>query len=515
MRNIFILVLSFCTVLGFSQKVQWEHSLGGKHSEYLFDMIPTADYGFLLAGSTLSDKSGDITQSKKGTLDAWLWKMKENGDAEWQFSLGGDGTDFLKSVNHTVDGGFILGISTTSGKSGDKTDESKGAQDVWIVKLNAARQIEWQKSFGGAGDDDVVVVKPTKDGGYIVGINTDSNVSGDQKEVLYGGMDVWLLRLDKGGRILWQKRYGGDYEDRLTSLIETQDKGILLGISSNSNLSGNKRSQRYGMRDFWVLKLDSQGKELWQDIYGGEGDDELTEVVELETKEILLVGTSNSEASGNKTVKLESESDFWTVRLKADGEVVTQQSYAEGEYNLLSNGLVTPKGKVLLGGFVLKNNKDGQNFSYIGVELDEEGEMTWEKELSSSGADVLRKVVQTRDGGYVFAGTSDGGYGKVKQSQKGRNDFWIVKVNKKDKEEEERVSIEAMPNPTSGFTNVIIGFEYRKGEMQLLDLNGRILQRREIEYQTEPVDLSDYPRGMYIVLVKTDQGEGSVKIIRK
>lgn len=510
-----LLLIGMLPFYGYSQKVQWEHSLGGKHSEYLFDMIPTADYGFLLAGSTLSDKSGDITQAKKGTLDAWLWKMKENGDAEWQFSLGGDGTDFLKNVNHTPDGGFILGISTTSGKSGDKIDESKGTQDVWIVKLNAARQMEWQKSFGGGGDDDVVLIKPTKDGGYIVGVNTDSNASGDQKESLFGGTDVWLLKFDRKGQLLWQKLYGGAYEEKLASLVETQDKGFIVGISSNSELSGNKRSERYGMRDYWVLKLDQQGNELWQNIYGGEGDDVLTEVVELENKEILLVGTSNSESSGNKTVKLESESDFWTVRLKANGEVLHQQNYALGAYNLLANGLVTPKGNVLLGGSVLKNNKDGQNFSYIGVELDEEGEMTWEKELSSSGADVLRKVVQTRDGGYVFAGTSDGGYGKIKQSQKGRNDFWIVKVNKKDKEEEERVSIEAMPNPTSGFTNVIIGFEYRKGEMQLLDLNGRILQRQAIEYQTEPIDLSPYPRGMYIVLVKTDQGEGSVKIIRK
>ncbi len=69
MINRFILVLSFCTAIGFSQKVQWEHSLGGKHSEYLFDMIPTADYGFLLAGSTLSDKSGDLRKLRK---EPWM-----------------------------------------------------------------------------------------------------------------------------------------------------------------------------------------------------------------------------------------------------------------------------------------------------------------------------------------------------------------------------------------------------------------------------------------------------------
>ena len=384
-----------------------------------------------------------------------------------------------------------------------------------MVKLNAARQVEWQKSFGGAGDDDVVLVKPTKDGGYLVGINTDSNASGDQKEALFGGTDVWLLKLDRKGQLLWKRLYGGDYEEKLAGFVETEDKGILLGISSNSGLSGNKRSERFGMRDFWVLKLDERGDELWQDIYGGEGDEELTEVMELENKDILLVGTSNSEVSGNKTVKLESESDFWMLRLTAKGETVSQHSYTGGDYNLVANGLVTPKGNVLLGGSVLKSTKSGQNYSYIGVELDEEGEMTWEKELSSSGADVLRKVIQTREGGYVFAGTSDGGYGKIKQSQKGRNDFWIVKVAKKDKEKEDRVSIEAMPNPTSSYTNVIIGFEYRKGELQLLDLNGRILQRRAIEYQTEAVNLSDYPRGMYIISVKTDEGEGSVKVIRK
>ena len=98
----------------FSQKLEWEQSYGGIHAEYLQDAIPTSDYGFILAGSSVSGKTGNKKQDNAGNLDYWIWKMNEHGEQEWQKSFGGSGRDLLYSVANTYDGGFILGGSSDS-----------------------------------------------------------------------------------------------------------------------------------------------------------------------------------------------------------------------------------------------------------------------------------------------------------------------------------------------------------------------------------------------------------------
>ncbi|WP_410879301.1 hypothetical protein [Myroides sp. DW712] len=213
MRIQVLLFVLLTTTLGFSQKVVWEQTLGSTHAEYLFDVLPTADYGFLLAGSSLSDKGGDLQAARRGNIDAWLWKMKEDGTQEWQYRLGGDGNDYLHSICHTRDGGFLLGITSTSGKSGDKTQENKGKEDLWLVKLNAAKTIEWQKTYGGIGTEEIVKLIALKGGDYVVLANSNSIVSGDKAVPYYGGMDLWILRLNNQGTLLWQKSYGGAYND--------------------------------------------------------------------------------------------------------------------------------------------------------------------------------------------------------------------------------------------------------------------------------------------------------------
>jgi hypothetical protein len=104
--SLLLTLLSFCA---YSQDILWEKSYGGKHADYLFDAQPTADYGFILAGSSLSEKTGNKTEAGRGDLDYWVWKMDEKGDLDWQKSFGGSGMDMLHSIKLTNDGGFIFG----------------------------------------------------------------------------------------------------------------------------------------------------------------------------------------------------------------------------------------------------------------------------------------------------------------------------------------------------------------------------------------------------------------------
>jgi hypothetical protein len=175
MLSFYVLILYSLTVN--AQDVLWEKSYGGKQADYLFDAQPTADYGFILAGSSLSLKGGNKEQDNISDLDYWVWKMDENGDLDWQKDLGGSGADILYSIRNTNDGGFILAGTSDSESGFQKKDSCRGKEDFWIVKHDAKVGEQWQRTIGGNGHDIIKSIALTKDGGYILGGSSSSDVS--------------------------------------------------------------------------------------------------------------------------------------------------------------------------------------------------------------------------------------------------------------------------------------------------------------------------------------------------
>src|SRR6185503_9181602 len=102
---------------------------------------------------------------------------------------------------------------------GDKTEGLQGGGDFWIVKLDSTGSIEWQNTIGGIGDDGIywIQVQETSDGGYILGGTSSSSISGDKSEALKGVYDYWVIKLDSAGAIEWEKTVGGDSYDWFTS----------------------------------------------------------------------------------------------------------------------------------------------------------------------------------------------------------------------------------------------------------------------------------------------------------
>ena len=294
-------LLCLISVQLFSQDILWEKSIGGKHADYLFDAVPTADYGFLLAGSSLSGKTGKKTDANQGDLDYWLWKMNEHGDLEWQKSFGGTGSDFLQRVELTNDGGFILVGTSNSPKGEGKKEDSRGQEDIWVIKLDAKGAEEWQKTIGGSSQEMVHSVRQTVDGGYIIGASSASELSGDKESNSRGAMDYWIIKLDKKGKIDWQQTYGGLYNDFLKSIEPTHDGGYIVGGYSNSPESGDKNNRNFGIGDYWILKLDKSGNLEWQQTLGGEKDDQLAILIQTRDGDFILGGNSNSGVSETKS----------------------------------------------------------------------------------------------------------------------------------------------------------------------------------------------------------------------
>ncbi len=628
-----------------AQDVLWERSYGGRHAEYLMDAVPTADYGFILAGSSLSSKTGNKASANEGDLDYWVWKMDEKGDPVWQKSFGGTGTDFLQSIRLTADGGFILAGHSDSPKGKQKNSGSHGASDYWIIKLDAGGGEQWQRTIGGSGDEKLQSIAQTRDGGYILGGSSSSDRSGDKTDNSYGSVDYWAVRLDKDGKIEWQKTFGGKYFDELRSIGQTADGGYILGGYSNSPQSGNKSQDNIGVGDYWVLKLDKKGSVEWEKVIGGDKDDQLFALHQTYDGGYILGGNSNSSATDAKKKGNGKGTDFWVVKLDASGEMKWQETYDFGNLDILTSIVENKDHTLMVAGFAQSEpgtTKDEKGINdYIALKISETGDVLWQKTMGSEGDDALKKLIETRDGGYILAGTSNpvraagvnskkrtvnpngksgkpavqlgngqgnkglsdatskvndqineaagelneeysqaiggmtdqvnkavgsdkdsslqygvnkpqgspigktpslgsGGNGsgsdtignlmdgmskkqatlppsRDKKTNYGYGDFWVVKLRDKMKTSADKPKgLEAMPNPTSGYTNVIVNYDYQSGTATLADISGHILETFELNGdRTVPVDLSGYPEGIYVVNIKTNVSTDGVKVVKR
>jgi hypothetical protein len=553
MNKLFLLLLLiFCSFHSNAQDILWEKSYGGKHADYLFDALPTADYGFILAGSSLSDKTGNKTDDNHGDLDYWVWKMDEKGDLVWQKSLGGSGFDLLQSIKSTRDGGFILAGSSNSPLSpkdgiGNKKEGCKGLTDFWVIKLDAKGEELWQKTIGGSGQDELLCAFQTKDGGYMLGgsssssiaispLKSSNNNAFDAKPDLFGksercrgNMDYWIVKLDISGAIEWQKTYGGEYADVLRSMEQTKDGGYILGGYSNSPRSGDKTEANSGLGDYWILKINDKGIIEWQKTYGGNGDNQLYVIHQTEEGGYIVGGNSNSTNPLTLLGGLVNKgADYWVLKLDEKGEVVWSKTYDFGKVDILTSLVENKDHTYLIGGYAQSENdqgakgglqlkasgdKEGIN-DYIALKISDTGEELWTKTVGSKGEDVLRKLIETRDGGYLLAGTSNANASRDKNGAIGGSDFWVVKLKDKIKPEVVKASIEAIPNPAVTYTNVIIGYDFENGTATVVDMSGRILQHFPITSRTVPVDLSRYPNGIYVVNIKTNVRTEGVKVIK-
>jgi len=510
-----------------SQDVLWEKTYGGKHSEYLFDVVPAPDYGFLLAGSSLSEKNGNKAMDSEGNLDYWIWKMDEAGNLDWQKSFGGAGNDFLYKISITKDGGLILAGNSDSPISGQKKIECFGQEDYWIIKLDANGNEEWQKTIGGTGQDILSSICSTRDGGYLVS-GSSASQSGQTKQnddgvffkddVCFGNLDYFIVKLDKYGEVEWQKTVGGKYSDKLVNSLEIIDEGFLLAGYSNSPISGNKTVDTYGKNDFFLIMLDFNGNVKWQKNYGGENDEQLTSLIHSKDGNFIIGGNSSSNSTGNKNSSNQNETDFWVLKINTLGDIIWQHSYDINNQDLLLSVVENEDATLLLGGYVNEQgngklkNKDING--YIIIKTASDGRELWRHSVGSGGKDILRKAIETRDGGYLLAGSSDGKISRNKKTLKGRNDFWVVKIIDRDKKPKNKAAIEAFPNPTVRFTNVVIGYEFRKGNCSVYDISGRQLKKFEVYQNTIPVDLGGLPEGIYIIQIVTESGTNSVKVIK-
>ena len=271
----------------------WEKSFGYSGSDNGFSIIQTHDNGYLISGVidvTSSDGQGNnrLSLNRHAGGDYWVIKINSVGILQWSRYFGGTFTDTSYALSETQTGNFIIVGSSDS----DDIDinNNKGTYDFWVLKISSSGDLIWEKSFGGSEIDEARDITITENGDFLI-VGDSRSVDTD---VLYnnGAADIWIIKINSDGELIWERTYGGTSFDGVQSIKKTMNNDYI--VAGNSRSSDVNLENNNGQNDAWFFKIDSQGVLRWQNSVGGSDIDLLMDIVELENGTIIAVGNSNS-----------------------------------------------------------------------------------------------------------------------------------------------------------------------------------------------------------------------------
>jgi len=417
--------------------IQWQRSFGGNTNDQIYGFLWTGNEIFI-GGTSISPVSGNKTSPNYGSSDFWLLRLDESGTRLSENSFGGTEGDVLTCIKKTSDNGYALGGISASTNSGTKTSVRWGAGDYWLVRLGPNGNQLWDASFGGTSSELLWSIDETQDGGFILAGSSASGANGNKTTPRLGntgGSDVWIVRVDSNGNKLWDKSFGGTNFDEAHRVLQLADGGYLVGCDSDSGISGNKTNASFGGSDYWLIRLDTDGNKLWEKVYGGNSTEYLYDVQQTSDGGFILAGSSTSGISGNKTTVALGGQDFWIVRVDTNGVILWQKSFGGSNHEEPYQVCQTSDGGFIIGGYSysgVSGNKTSGNYGvgdYWVVRLDRDGNKLWDNSYGGTAFEGITGISQTSDGGYVFAGYSSSGIsGNKTLASFGGDDAWIVKV---------------------------------------------------------------------------------------
>ena len=357
----------------------------------------------------------------KATLDA--------PPVVWEKTFGGSSRDEGWSVQQTTDGGFVIAGGTSSfGAGGD---------DVYLIKTDSEGNLLWEKTFGGSSWDSAHSVQQTTDGGFIIAGYTGSFGAGND--------DVYLIKTDPNGEMLWQNTFGGSKWDYGYSVQQTTDGGFIIAGDTSS-------FSAWPYSDVYLIKTDSVGNMQWQKTFGGSHFDFGWSVQQTADGGYIIAGDTKS--FGGAPFR----EDLYLIKTDTNGNLLWQKTFivslswaavqqtTDGGYIIVAGSTLIKtdtNGNLLWqktfggfsrgfscgssiqqttdGGFIISGDTSsfGADPDYTDVYLvktDSAGNLLWQKTFSGSSYDRGRSVQQTTDGGFIIAGTTysfGAGYGDV------------------------------------------------------------------------------------------------------
>jgi len=324
----------------------WTHTFGGSSADGAQALLQTSDGGFILAGYSFSFGAS--------YANAYLVRTDAAGSMLWSNAYGGPGWEYLLSVAETADGGFVAaGYSTSSGA---------GSMDMYLLRVDAQGKELWSHTFGGAGQDVAQAVTVTPEGSLLVAGYTNSHGAGKD--------DIYVVKTDAAGNEQWSRTYGGEEPDLAMDIL-VDSQGDYLVVGATGSFQANKR-------DVYVIKLNPAGNILWSQLYGQSGDflsyDWGNDIIEVSAGGYLIVGNTNlsTQATSGELMNV------YLVRIDAQGNLLWTASTGRGQFYDYGNAVIElPDGEFLVAGTTKTESGNNEIFlarlSSEGVTLDAGG----------------------------------------------------------------------------------------------------------------------------------------------
>ena len=312
--------------------VQWAKTYEVMDFEYASSVQQTSDGGYIVAG---------LTTHFRGNLDIFLIKTDANGNIIWAKTYGGTDYDYVYSVQQTSDGGYIVAGLTGSFGAGES--------DIFLIKTDARGNMQWAKTYGGATDDGAFSVQQTSDGGYIVAGQTNS--------FGVGGYDIFLIKTDAKGNVQWAKTYGGKGSEVASSVRQTADGGYIV--------AGTTTSFGAGEEDIFLIKTDANGNIIWAKTYGGVSDDRAYSVQPTSDGGYIVAGYTASFGAGDWNIfliKTDAKGNIQWAKTYGETDTIDRgassvQQTSDGGYILAGTTLSFGAGEGDI--FLIKTNARG------------------------------------------------------------------------------------------------------------------------------------------------------------
>ena len=338
----------------------------------------------------LEDSSFVILGSEENNV--LLLKTNRYGQIEWNQSFGGDDySDIATHFQNTSDGGYIL--------SGTTISYGYGGSDIWLIKMNQNGMMEWNTTFGSAGDEIGGQVIETIDGGYLVIGNIDTQEN--------GANNIWLIKTNSQGDSLWTRKYGGSEFDQGTDIILDDDNGYVI--------LGSTKSFGNGASDIWIIKADSSGNQEWTNTYGNGGNDFGQSILKTYDGGYIVRYIIESFGDGNTAVGL--------LKINQNGQEIWTKTIG-GSIGTAGNSFYRISDDEYIMACSLFDNGENSYNAYI-IKISDSGDILWDRTFGGNEDDRARSILQTKDGGYIIVGSTN----NLGNGDKNSSDLWIIKTN--------------------------------------------------------------------------------------
>lgn len=486
------------------------------YSDHIIDKNGDIVLAGYIASYTSSSCSLATTNSTVASFDGWIAKVDTNWNIKWSKSFGGSKEDRLLKIAACSEGYIAIGFSTSS--DGDITKPNKGYHDYWVIRVNDNGDKLWSATFGSSSPDAPYDVIETSDKGFIIVGSLGMN-DGDAAGLgIKGSNDAWIMKLNAAGSIVWQKTYGSSKSDYAKTITQISGKSYILcgrATAADGDLTGNN-----GAADMWVFKITDNGSLVWSKNMGGSGTEVANCVLKNSSGDLMIGAASGSADKDLKSNN--GGLDYWLVKLDTNGNLYWQKNYGGSDDDYLNSIVESKEGGYLLTGSSLSNDKDavgnhGLYSDILAVKIDDTGKIEWRKMYGGSSGEAVGKCYQIKDSSYVFVATTNSGDGDISKSN-GLLDAWFVKLNRQAAagiSQYDMSGIKVYPTITSGTVNVATDEQQlNKIKIAIANTTGQLINVYYREVATGfTYDFSALPKGMYFITIATQAEQRNFRIV--